>query len=117
MRGIATYELSNGRRVSLDLKTVREFGAAWVIREIGLGDFVPKERLPVIWHGEKVGTLPPGFDPFSIKSISYWYDPRPGDFEREGDAWIAAKNLGPGDLESISGFVWDRPRTKESSHG
>lgn len=108
MRGIATYELPNGRRVSLDLATVREFGARWVLREIGLGDFIPTERIPVIWNGEKVGTFPPEFDPISIKSKSYFYDPRAGDFRREGSAWIAAKNLGPGDLESIPGFIWDR---------
>jgi len=48
------------------------------------------------------------FDPDFIKSTNYFYDPRPGDFKREGAVWIAANNLGPGDLDAIPGFERSR---------
>lgn len=61
-----------------------------------------------------VGTVPPHFDPSRIKSTSFMYSPRPGDFTREGDAWVANYTLGPGDLEAVPGFVWDRSRYERS---
>lgn len=74
----------------------------------GAGMVAETKRADVKQHGRRVGTLPPNFDPSSIKSTSFFYDPRPGDFRREGEHWIAASDLGPGDLEAVPGFVWDR---------
>lgn len=42
-----------------------------------------KEREAVKWNGKKVGTVPAGFDPLRIRSASFFYDPRPGDFTRD----------------------------------
>jgi hypothetical protein len=74
----------------------------------GDGTVTETKRADVRQHGRRVGTLPPNFDPSAIKSTSFFYDPRPGDFRREEDHWIAARNLGPGDLEAVPGFIWDR---------
>src|SRR5262249_13657146 len=76
-------------------------GAGWV-RAVG--------HVPVIQDGRRVGTVPPSFDPGDIRSTSFLYTPRPGDFRREGDAWIASDSLGPGDLEAVPGFVWSWER-------
>lgn len=107
MRGVVTYELSDGRRACFDANAVRKYGVAELLRAEGLGELVPTERLPVILHGERIGTMPPDFDPNNIKSRSFMYDPRPGDFRREGGAWIASPSLGRGDIEAIPGFVYE----------
>ncbi len=108
MEGVVTYELGNGRRVRMDARIAREYGPGEILREMGLGDQVPTEHIVVTQHGRKIGTVPGDFDPFTIKSKNYFYDPRPGDFRRDGDVWIASRMLGPGDLEAVPGFVWDR---------
>ena len=72
----------------------------------GTGRAVSAEPIPVMQHGRRVGYLPPSFDPTAIRSTSFLYDPRPGDFRREADVWVASRTLGPGDLESVPGFVW-----------
>ena len=110
MKGVVTYELANGQRVAMDANVAREFGAGAILRDMGLGDQVPTERVVVTQHGRKVGTVPGDFDPLAIKSKDYFYDPRPGDFVRECDAWVAGRKLGPGDLEAVPGFSWDRER-------
>jgi hypothetical protein len=74
----------------------------------GTGRTNSTERIMVLQHGRRVGSVPPSFDPRAIKSGSFFYDVRPGDFIREGDHWKASRTLGPGDLESVPGFVWDR---------
>lgn len=66
------------------------------------------ERAVVMQDGRRVGYLPPNFNPATVKSTSFFYTPRPSDFRREGDVWIADHMLGPGDLEAVPGFVWDR---------
>lgn len=63
-------------------------------------------RLPVMQDGHQVGTLPSTFDPFAIRSRSPFYQPRQGDFRRDGDAWVAHPSLGPGDLGAVPGFVF-----------
>lgn len=105
MKGVVTYELSDGSRMRLDRHAVEMHGASELLRAAGKGHFIPTERLPVIHHGRTVGTVPGDFDPANIKSNNYFYDPRPGDFKREGDTWLAARNLGPGDLDAVAGFV------------
>ena len=74
----------------------------------GSGRVERTERVPVMQHGRQIGSVPPSFDPTAIKSTNWLYDPRGGDFRRDGDTWIASRTLGPGDLEAVPGFVWDR---------
>jgi hypothetical protein len=74
----------------------------------GSGRIAATERVPVVQHGRRIGTVPPDFDPAKIKSTSWLYSVRPGDFRREGDEWVVSQTLGPGDLEAVPGFVWDR---------
>lgn len=107
MRGVAVYELANGQRVRIDARAVRELGISAILRDMGLEDQIPAERVIVTQHGRKIGTVPGDFDPLFIKSKNYFYDPRPGDFIREGDVWIASRMLGPGDLAAVPGFIWD----------
>lgn len=107
MRGTVTYKMDDGRFVCLDVRDVREYGAAAILRDMGFEDQLPTQRVPVMHHGRRVGTLPPDFDPISVKSRSFLYDPRPGDFRREGDVWVASKSLGLGDLEAVPGFVYE----------
>lgn len=103
MRGTVTYELPDGRFTRLDARLVKEHGLTAIMRANGIEP--PTERLPVIHHGQNVGTMAPDFDPASVRTTSFWYDPRPGDFRREGDTWVAARTLGPGDLDCVQGFV------------
>lgn len=109
MRGTVTYRMNDGRFVQLDARAVHEYGAAKLLRDMGYGAELPTERVAVMYHGRRVGTFPPDFDPFTIKSRTFLYDPRPGDFKREGDVWVANKTLGYGDLEAVPGFIPDWP--------
>lgn len=116
MNGVVTYEFEDGSRVCLGEKAVRECGAVTILRDAGYimarkGLDIPRatERVPVMQGGRQVGTLPGDFDPMFIKSSSWLYEPRSGDFRRDGTVWIAAKQLGPGDLDAVPGFVWNRP--------
>jgi hypothetical protein len=43
-----------------------------------------------------------------MTSRNFLYDPRPGDFKRTAEGWIASGTLGPGDLEAVPGFLWER---------
>lgn len=107
LNATVTYELADGRCVRLDQRAVREYGAARIIRDMGYGHLLPTERVVLMHDGMRVGTLPPDFDPASLKSNSFMYEPRRGDFVRDGDVWIAARTLGPGDLDAVPGFVRD----------
>lgn len=104
LNGVVTFELSNGQRFRCCEILVEEIGGAELLRRSGLGHLLPTERVAVMQCGRLIGTLPPDFDPLSIKSRSFLYDPRPGDFRREGDVWVAAPMLGSGDFECIPGF-------------
>lgn len=106
--GSVTYELSGGRYIKFDGRMIREHGIAELLRHAGLADEIPSGRVDVMQRGKKIGTVPATFEPMSIKSSSLLYEPRGGDFVRKGDAWVADKMLGPGDLEAVPGFVWDR---------
>lgn len=74
----------------------------------GEGRATATERLPVLQDGRRIGSVPPSFDPTRIRSLSWMYSPRASDFMRGEDAWIAASSLGPGDLEAVAGFLWER---------
>jgi len=64
----------------------------------------PTGRVDVMQYGQRVGTVPADFEPYSIKSTTFLYDPRPGDFRRQNGVWVASKTLGPGDLDAVPGF-------------
>lgn len=65
---------------------------------------VAPRRLPVFQQDRMVGSLPSDFAPDAIRSKTFLYDPRPGDFRRQGDTWIASNMLGPGDLDAVPEF-------------
>ena len=104
MRGTVTYDLGDNQFIRLDARTVREFGVEEILRQAGHGDKIPTGRVNVMRKGRLLGTVPATFEPMAIKSASILYDPRPGDFVRQGDHWEVAWNLGPGDLDCVSGF-------------
>lgn len=108
MQDVVTYELGDGKRFCVEGRALRKYGLATLLKHTPYASALPTERLPVRQHGRIVGTMAPDFDPMLIKSKSFLYDPRPGDFKLDGDEWIAAKELGLGDLEAIPGFVRDR---------
>ncbi len=106
MRSIQTWELDDGRRVQLDARAAREHGAAHLLHQGGLApDPAKMERKPVYYDGRLAGTVPADFHPGAIRSTSFLYDARPGDFTPHLDGWKAAKTLGPGDLEAVAGFL------------
>jgi hypothetical protein len=106
MRGTVTYELDDGRFICLDARQVRDYGLEEMLK--GYGVDVPKGRVPVFQRGRQIGTVPATFEPAAIKSMSFLYDVRPGDFYRTSEGWEASKTMGPGDFEAVPGFVWDR---------
>jgi hypothetical protein len=111
MRGQVTYELAPDRYITLSVRDVREHGLAEVMKFYGVE--MPTGRLPVFQRGREIGSVPAAFEPISIKSTSFFYDVRPGDFTRTGDGWQAANSLCPGDFEAIPGFVWSRETSEQ----
>jgi hypothetical protein len=76
----------------------------------GEGRIAATWQIAVMQDGERIGTVPPSFDPGKIESLNALYQPRFGDFRREGDVWIADTMLGPSDLDAVPGFVWERQK-------
>lgn len=111
MNETVTYEIGDGRCVTLDARVVREFGLAEVMRSCGVE--VPTERVPVMQYGRRVGTVPGDFDLAFARSRSPFYDVRTGDLVRDGDVWVAARNLGASDLDCLIGFQRDDSREHE----
>lgn len=108
-----TYELPDGRRLDVDRDAVERLGIREIAKHYGIE--MPTERVPVFHHGERIGTVPAEFDPSFIKSKSFFYDPRPGDFTRTAEGWQAHKSLGPGDISAIPGFAAEQ-RPYHKSH-
>jgi hypothetical protein len=81
-RGTITYQLDDGRYVSLDANAVALYGAENLVQWLGL------ERIPVMQNGRRVGTLPTDAEPLDA-------------LRREGDAWIAGEQL---DLDTVKEF-------------
>ena len=97
------FRLPDGRYASFDAGTVERVGLHQLLRDAGVDlDFTP---VPVHQGGRTVGTLPACFCPTAFKSKSWLYEPRPGDFRKDGNIWLASPGLGPGDLEAVPGFV------------
>lgn len=111
-RGVATYRLTNGRMARFDIRALREYGLAALMRSVG--ESMPTERVPVMQRGRRIGTLPGDFDLHNIKSQTFLYEPRPGDLRRDGGVWIASNTLGPGDLSAIVGFKKTAPERKKA---
>lgn len=104
-RGTVTYELGDGRWATFDARAVQTFGLARLMEAYGVE--MPTERVPVIQYGRRIGTMPPDFDPAFARSISFMYDPRPGDFTREGNAWVVGRTMGASDVDCVVGFIRD----------
>jgi hypothetical protein len=105
--GDVIYQLADGTEHRLKAADVRLSGVseAELLRRRGVK---VEGRVPVRRHGRQIGTVPASFNPRNISSTSFLYDPRPGDFQFEDGGWTASGTLGPGDLDAIPGFVWDR---------
>ncbi len=88
--------------MDVDPRLIQKYGLQKVME--GFGVEMPTERIPVFHMGERVGTVPAEFDPAFIKSKSFFYTPRPGDFTRTEEGWLAHKTMGPGDVASVPGF-------------
>lgn len=104
-RGTVTYELPDGKWATFDARAVEKFGLARLMEAYGVE--MPTERMPVIRNGQRIGTMPPAFDPAFARSISFMYDYRPGDLVRDGDSWIVGRSMGAGDIDCVAGFVRD----------
>jgi len=104
-RGVVTYLLDDGRYLTLEARDVQLHGLAAMAHRYGVELSSTSGRLPVRQCGLVIGTVPTDFDPMFIRSKSRLYDPRPSDFIKEGNAWVAEPMLGPGDFEAIEGFA------------
>jgi hypothetical protein len=102
--GDVTFELSDGSYLKVTREQIHTFGIDGIARRYGQEMPNSDARTIVIQDGREIGTLPASFDPDFIKSSNWLYDPRPGDFRRQGDTWVAAPTLGPGDLQAVPGF-------------
>ena len=110
-RGIRRFELSDGKWIDLSAQDIEEYGLKALLAHHGYSNELDA-RLDLIEDGRKIGTLPGSFDPMNVKSGSFCYKPRRGDFEMRGNQVHMIAHLGAGDLESIPGFRWHR----EESH-
>lgn len=108
MTGDVTCYFDDGTAMKFDRRAVQDVGLPELLRSVGLSKHIPSGRLDVEQDGRVIGTVPATFDPLHMKSTSLWYEARGGDFVRSGDKWIASRTLGPGDLEAVPGFVWQR---------
>ncbi|MCJ2009222.1 hypothetical protein [Methylobacterium sp. J-092] len=102
--GIARYRLNDRRIVVFDTHVLREIGLTEALRRVGIEPASQGQRMPVLQDGQMIGTVPSDFEPELIRSRSAHYETQPGDFRREGNAWIASQRLGQGDFEAIPGF-------------
>lgn len=107
MRATRTFDLGDGRRLRVEVADIAHYGLKAILQDHGIE--MNSAPVPVFQRGERIGTVPADFDPFSIRSTSFFYEPRGGDFVRKSDGWHAHRMLGPGDLEAIPGFTWGNP--------
>lgn len=105
MRGTVTYDIGNGRYATFDARTVQKYGLAKLMEAEGVE--MPTERVPVIQHGRRIGTMPADFDPTFARSVSFMYDVRPGDFTRTDEGWVVGRTMGASDVDCVAGFIRD----------
>ena len=103
-----TFHPPNGKRLTVAGDMVRAMGIKRVFEVFKIADQLPTERFDLFQDGRKIGTLPPDFDPLFVKSKTFLYQVRQGDFTFDNDKWIADRTLCPGDLEAVPGFQWER---------
>jgi hypothetical protein len=106
MNRVVRYAFPDGQCLAVDADAVKDFGIEYVLRQEGLGRYLETDRTEVVQRGKVIGTLPPNFEPMRIKSTSFLYEVRGDDFKQNGDKWVAADSLCPGDFDAIPGFVW-----------
>lgn len=104
MSGFFTYDLGDGRFLKVTQEEVFTFGLETVLRHYGVEPST--ERVPVFQNGREIGSFPACFEPGAVRSSSPLYAIRNGDFERDGDRWVASRDLGPSDFEAVPGFCW-----------
>jgi len=105
MNGTVTYELSKDKWVTFDARALERYGLAALMDAEGLAEFMPTERLPVFQYGRRIGTMAPDFEPMTAKSMSPFYDVRPGDFVRSDEGWVVGRTMGAADVDCVEGFV------------
>lgn len=116
--GIVAAELRIDERALHDISYMKDYVPKVLSREMArvVGEKIlvqlmgsiardAARRYDVYQNGRHVGTM----GSLPVRSTSWLYDPRPGDFRvetREGQQVIVADpTLGPGDLEAVAGFV------------
>jgi len=106
------------RVFSVDRRIAEELSLEEIAKMFGVEYEPPTGRKDVRKgrSGRKIGTVPAAFDPALIKSTSFFYSPRAHDWTDRGDHWEAHYTLGPGDLEAVPGFVWDRSESHNAAH-
>ena len=107
-RRIARYRLPDGKMLAVGIESLELHGLDRILRGAGYGHLL-NARMPVVWCGRIIGTLPAAFDSRNIQSASFMYQPRAGDFTRDGDRWIASDTMGLGDLRYVVGFEESEP--------
>jgi len=108
MKALRTFEFADGSRITLDDRMVRTYGALRAV-QMACPDWQPDHSpIPVYQSGRMIGTLSQLWDHTTARN-TMMYQPRPGDFRREGDRWIADPMLGPGDLLHAGVNMIDKP--------
>ena len=107
MKGIVVVEFDDGKRLNLSARAVEKHGLRALVREYA-PEYPAGPPLPVFQRGKQIGTLSASWHPSDARR-SFLYEPRPNDFRRDGDRWIADPMLGPGDLLHAGVNMIDKP--------
>lgn len=106
---VAVYALSDGHYINIQHSRYGyplPMGLVDALRANGYE--MLNDPVPVHQFGRLIGTVPGNFHPGMIKSRSFFYEPRHGDFIRKKYHWEASPTLGSGDLDAIPGFIRSR---------
>lgn len=102
-KGTVTFEIGDGRYLTVDADIVREIGVAGVAKMYGVE--AAGGRVQVWRGGRMIGTVPAAWHPMQIRSTTILYEPRSGDFTWDGESWQACLTLCPGDFDAIPDFI------------